>query len=174
MLLSRYVAHPHRRTQRTGFLQTSAYRARTRTRDPCCLISHLLVVRDDYSRFKAAHIFPRAHDVEVRLSCLFSFHNGLTKNIQWTSKGYPSRITDPATLPELGGPTKIDSIQNVVLLRSDLHDAWDSYKFAVNPDVCSFFIYTQYQFSSSVLTAWACGHPVRSRLRRYCWKSSQT
>ena len=172
MLLSRYVAHPHRRTQRTGFLQTSAYRARTRTRDPCCLISHLLVVRDDYSRFKAAHIFPRTHDVEVRLSCLLS-HNGLTKNIQWTSKGYPNRITDPATLPELGGPTKIDSIQNVILLRSDLHDAWNSYKFAVNPDVCSSLSISNTN-SPFVLTAWACGHPVRSRLRRYCWKSPQT
>jgi hypothetical protein len=35
---------------------------------------------------------------------------------------------------ELGGATKIDSIQNVILLRSDLHDAWDNYEFAVNPD----------------------------------------
>ncbi|KAG6371195.1 hypothetical protein JVT61DRAFT_9818 [Boletus reticuloceps] len=97
-------------------LRTSAYRERTRARDPCCLISSLPVSRDDFSRFKAAHIFPRAHDVD------------------WVNKGYPSRITDPATLPELGGPTKIDSIQNVILLRSDLHDAWDDYKFAVNPD----------------------------------------
>ncbi|KAF8555254.1 hypothetical protein OG21DRAFT_1507936 [Imleria badia] len=41
---------------------------------------------------------------------------------------------DPATLPELGWPTKIDSIQNVILLRSDLDDAWDNYKFSVHPD----------------------------------------
>jgi len=32
-------------------------------------------------------------------------------------------------------PSKIDSIQNVILLRSDLHDKWDNYSFAVNPDV---------------------------------------
>ncbi|KAF8119575.1 hypothetical protein EV363DRAFT_1381539 [Boletus edulis] len=86
-------------------LRTSAYRERARTRDPCCLISSLPV----------AHIFPR-------------------DDVDWVNKGYPSRITDPATLPELGGPTKIDSIQNVMLLRSDLHDAWANYKFAVNPD----------------------------------------
>jgi hypothetical protein len=67
--------------------------------------------------------------------------NKLTLNIQWVNKGYSSRITDPATLPELGGPTKIDSIQNVILLRSDLHAAWDNYKFAVNPDVCVFHLY---------------------------------
>ena len=42
----------------------------------------------------------------------------------------------------MGGPTKIDSIQNVILLRSDLHDAWDSYQIVVNPDVCTnFFLY---------------------------------
>ena len=33
-------------------------------------------------------------------------------------------------------PTKIDSIQNVNLLRSDLHNAWGNYKLAVNPDIC--------------------------------------
>jgi len=49
-------------------------------------------------------------------------------------KGYPSRIMDPASLAELGGPTKIDSVQNVILLRSDLHDAWANYKFGVFPD----------------------------------------
>ncbi|KIJ13060.1 hypothetical protein PAXINDRAFT_117504 [Paxillus involutus ATCC 200175] len=92
------------------------YQRRVRVRDPCCLISGQQVVRDDYSRFKAAHIFPRAH-----------------VNI-WISRGFPSRITDPAPLGQQGGPTKIDSIQNVLLLRGDLHDAWDNYKIAVNPD----------------------------------------
>ena len=69
-----------------------------------------------------------------------SIPNKLTLNIQWINKGYPGHITDSASLPELGGSTKIDSIQNVILLRSDLHDAWDNYKFAVNPDVCIFHL----------------------------------
>ena len=56
-------------------------------------------------------------------------------NIQWILRDYSNRITDPAPLAELGGSTKIDSIQNVILLRGDLHAAWYSYKFAVNPDV---------------------------------------
>ena len=60
---------------------------------------------------------------------------------QWVNKGYPSLVTDPAPPQELGGPTKIDSIQNVILLRSDLHDAWDNYQIAVDPDVCiNFFL----------------------------------
>ena len=36
-----------------------------RARDPGCLISGLQVAREDYARFKAAHIFPCAYDVEV-------------------------------------------------------------------------------------------------------------
>lgn len=59
-------------------------------------------------------------------------------NVQWIRKGFPSLITDPAPLSQVGGATKIDSIQNVILLRSDLHDAWDGYRFAVNPDVRDF------------------------------------
>ncbi|KAF8215823.1 hypothetical protein K438DRAFT_1560653 [Mycena galopus ATCC 62051] len=43
-------------------------------------------------------------------------------------------ITDPAPLPILGGPLKIDSIQNVVLFRSDVHDAFDAYKIGINAD----------------------------------------
>ena len=59
----------------------------------------------------------------------------MTSNFQWVDKGYPGHITDPAPVNEVGGRTRIDSIQNVLLLRADLHNAWDNYKFAVNPDV---------------------------------------
>ena len=55
--------------------------------------------------------------------------------IQWNTKGFPSLITDPAPILAVGGNTKIDSIQNVVLMRTDLRDAWDNYEFGVNPDV---------------------------------------
>jgi len=96
--------------------RTDAYRRRVRARDPCCLITGLQVERDDYSRFKAAHIYPRAYVIE------------------WNRKGYPSQITDPAPNSEVGGSSKIDSVQNALLLRSDLHDAWDNYMIAVNPD----------------------------------------
>ncbi|KAK2462866.1 hypothetical protein APHAL10511_005064 [Amanita phalloides] len=96
--------------------RADAYRERARARDPCCLISGFPVLRGDYSRFKTAHIFPRVHDID------------------WVNEGYPSRITDPAPPEDVGGPTKIDSIQNIILLRSDLHDAWDNYKISVNPD----------------------------------------
>ena len=35
----------------------------------------------------------------------------------------------------MGGPIKIDTLQNVITLRSDLHDAWDNYEFGVDPNV---------------------------------------
>ena len=35
----------------------------------------------------------------------------------------------------MGGPTKIDSGQNVITLQSDLHDAWDNYEFGVDLNV---------------------------------------
>jgi hypothetical protein len=43
-------------------------------------------------------------------------------------------IEDDASADEIG-PTKINSIQNGLLLRSDLHDQFDSYFLAINPDV---------------------------------------
>lgn len=80
-----------------------------------CLISGLQVGEGDYSRFKATHISPRAYEAE------------------WVNNGYPSLITDSAPLEVVGGSSKIDSLQNVLLLRSDLHNAWDNHYIAVHP-----------------------------------------
>jgi len=91
----------------------SQYHARGRERDKQCLVTGLRT--HTYSRLKVAHIFPRAHDTE------------------WIRKGYPSKITDMADEADVGGSIKIDSVQNVITLRSDLHDAWDNYEFGVDP-----------------------------------------
>ncbi|KIJ51942.1 hypothetical protein M422DRAFT_243514 [Sphaerobolus stellatus SS14] len=92
----------------------SHYRPRARTRDGKCLITGLQT--QTYSRLKVAHIFPRAHDAE------------------WIRKGYPSKIIDTADEGVMGGPTKIDSVQNLITIRSDLHDTWDNYEFGVDPN----------------------------------------
>jgi HNH endonuclease len=60
--------------------------------------------------------------------------------VQWVNNNYPSLITDSAPLEVVGGSSKIDSLQNVLLLRSDLHNAWDNYCIAVNPSVCVFLL----------------------------------
>ena len=44
-------------------LQESHYHTRARNRDGKCLITGMRT--QTYSRLKAAHVFPRAHDVEV-------------------------------------------------------------------------------------------------------------
>ncbi|KAL6299828.1 hypothetical protein BKA93DRAFT_804629 [Sparassis latifolia] len=86
------------------------YRLRSRARDGKCLITGLET--NTYSRLKAAHIFPRAHLTE----------------------GYASMITDTLDEAYLGGSSKIDSVQNIITLRSDLHDSWDNYELGVDPD----------------------------------------
>ncbi|KAI6123120.1 hypothetical protein EDD17DRAFT_1758995 [Pisolithus thermaeus] len=91
----------------------SRYCIRGRIRDGKCLITGLQT--QTYSRLKVAHIFPQVHDTE------------------WVRRGYPSKITDTTDEAHIGGRTKIDSVQNLITLRSDLHDAWDNYEFGVNP-----------------------------------------
>ncbi|KAF5378523.1 hypothetical protein D9615_007056 [Tricholomella constricta] len=49
-------------------------------------------------------------------------------------KQFHHLITDTAPASDVGGYSKIDSVQNAFLLRSDLHDMWDNYEFGVNPD----------------------------------------
>ncbi|KIJ94207.1 hypothetical protein K443DRAFT_683938 [Laccaria amethystina LaAM-08-1] len=105
---------------------TNGYRERTRDRDKKCLITDL---ESTWTRLRAAHIFPRTHLSE------------------WLQEGFNDRITDPGGAPLLQAQvdqldasrpikseSKIDSIQNVFLLRADLHECWVNYEFGVNPD----------------------------------------
>lgn len=93
--------------------------------------------------------------------------------VQWVEKGYQNLITDPAPLLSLGGSSKIDSVQNVILIRADLQRGWDGYSLAVNPDVSIFNFYTVLTLIF-IPTAWVCGYPVRSRPRRCCREDPQT
>jgi hypothetical protein len=52
------------------------------------------------------------------------------------SKGFAHMITDRAD-SDSTGPLKIDSIQNLITLRTDLRDAWENYEFGVDPKVSS-------------------------------------
>ncbi|KAG6880199.1 hypothetical protein C0992_003863 [Termitomyces sp. T32_za158] len=110
-LVSQCARRRHLTTSNTGS-KRHHYRDRVRQRDPFCLMSGRAVRQNLYDRFQSAHIFPRAHDME------------------WIKKGYSSLITDSASDQELGGPTKIDSLQNMMLLSTDLHHAWDNYRLA--------------------------------------------
>jgi hypothetical protein len=67
---------------------------------------------NEWQGFEAAHIFPLAYEGH------------------WNDNGYSRWITIP---PENGGT--INSVQNGLLLRSDIHQLFDSYIVSVNPDV---------------------------------------
>lgn len=59
---------------------------------------------------------------------------------QWVRKQFHNLITDTAPATDVGGYSKIDSVQNVFMLRSDLRDSWDNYEFGVNPDVSALIL----------------------------------
>nr|AGK29877.1 FAD-binding protein [Volvariella volvacea] len=110
------ATHPRSRVPTALNSPTSKprYWTRVHCRDSKCLISGLKT--QTYSRLKVAHIFPRGHEAE------------------WIRKGYHDKITDTADEATMGGPSKIDSIQNMITLRKDLYDAWVNYEFGVNPN----------------------------------------
>ncbi|KAI5985199.1 hypothetical protein EDD15DRAFT_2476890 [Pisolithus albus] len=112
--LAATLSRPRNRTHSNTPVRESHYRIRCRARDGKCLVTGLQT--QTYSRLKVAHIFPRDHDVE------------------WVRRGYPSKVADTADEVYMGGGSKIDSVQNLITLRSDLHDAWDNYEFGVNPN----------------------------------------
>jgi HNH endonuclease len=86
-----------------------------RARDRRCVISGEVAIGaqfDNWNGFEAAHIFPLAYEG------------------YWKENDYDRWIT---IRPEKGGT--INSVQNGLLLRSDIHQLFDSYDFSVNPDV---------------------------------------
>lgn len=90
-------------------MQTTAFRDRIRKRDRRCVVTSQPSLgwrNDRWFPFDAAHIIPLA------LEHIFN------------SQGYSELITDN------GG---INSPQNGILLRCDIHQLWDDYTISVNP-----------------------------------------
>ncbi|KAK2459286.1 hypothetical protein APHAL10511_008707 [Amanita phalloides] len=107
-------ARPRQPTHSATPARQNHYRNRVRQRDGKCLVTGRTFA--NWAPLKAAHIFPRAHVDE------------------WLKKGFRSLITDSAPETTIGGYSEIDSVQNVIMLQSDLHEMWDDYEFGVNPD----------------------------------------
>ncbi|KAF4627753.1 hypothetical protein G7Y89_g10400 [Cudoniella acicularis] len=92
--------------------RVQAFRDAIRLRDRRCIITGEEYLDDDNWRgFEAAHIFPLAYEQ------------------YWTDHNYSRWIS---IIPDRGGT--INSIQNGLLLRSDLHQLFDFYDFSINPD----------------------------------------
>lgn len=95
----------------------SAFRNGIRARDGKCVISGLVnraAFRDEWMSFEAAHIFP------------------LESESYWVAHNYGRWITD---MESTNGVSRIRSLPNGFLLRADVHQPFDQYVIAVNPDV---------------------------------------
>ena len=95
--------------------RVAAFRKAVRERDRRCIITGKLARRAEYGiwrGFEAAHIFPLAYEGH------------------WNQHNYGRWIT---IQPDTGG--SINSVQNGLLLRSDIHDLFDGYDISINPDV---------------------------------------
>lgn len=86
-----------------------------RLRDGRCVVSGekaLGAYKDNWTSFEAAHIFPLAYEGH------------------WAKYNFSRWITLPPTTG-----SAINSVQNGMLLRTDIHQLFDSYFFSINPDV---------------------------------------
>lgn len=91
------------------------FRDRVRRRDGRCVVTkteNLLAAVGSWTGFEAAHIFPLAYEQD------------------WNNQNFGRWITLPATQ---GGT--INSVQNGLLLQSNIHQLFDTYFFSINPDV---------------------------------------
>lgn len=94
-----------------------SFRDGLRVRDGKCVLSgfpNLNADIGDWSPFEGAHIFP------------------LEKEGIWITYNLGRWITD---LDYMNGVLKINSLQNGLLIRRDLHTMFDNYLISVNPDV---------------------------------------
>ena len=104
-------------------IRVQAFTDAIRLRDGRCVITGILPAapnRGLWTGLEAAHIFPLAYE-------------GI-----WMNHNYGRWISIPPDGEEIKGG-KINSAQNGLLLRKDIHTLFDFYLFSINPDVC---IYT--------------------------------
>lgn len=92
-----------------------SFRDEVRKRDGRCVITGKIALgayRNHWKGFEAAHIFPLAYEGH------------------WIQHNFARCITIPAA----NGDT-INSKQNGLLLRADIHGLFDNYDISINPDV---------------------------------------
>ena len=97
--------------------RVASFRDSVRDRDRRCVITGWpvqLAQFGNWRSFDATHIFPLAYEEH------------------WNQLNYARWITIPPA-NECDG--SINSVQNGILLRSDIRDYFDSYDLAINPDV---------------------------------------
>ncbi|KIH92775.1 hypothetical protein SPBR_09128 [Sporothrix brasiliensis 5110] len=110
--VSEEVVLPRALSQSSG-TRVRGFRDAVRARDGRCVITkrpNVYSEFDEWTRFEVAHLFPVAYEQ------------------QWITDNYSRYISQ---VPSTGGT--INSVQNGLLLRTDLHDGFDQYRFSINP-----------------------------------------
>jgi hypothetical protein len=109
-------------SQQTGN-RTQSFCDAVRSRDGQCVITGQQAPDADngnWDGLQAAHIFPLAYEDH------------------WNQSNYSNLITIPPASETAGS---INSVQNGLLLRNDIHHLFDCYDFSINPDVCLLYIF---------------------------------
>ncbi|ELR03632.1 hypothetical protein VC83_03464 [Pseudogymnoascus destructans] len=136
--------------------RTEAFRNEVRHRDRRCVVTGHEVgsaYRIHWRGFEVGHIFPIAYEA------------------QWTAQNFSRWIT---ILPERGG--SINSVQNGLLLRSDIHQLFDGYDFAINPDdnyKIVFFVEDTYNLAGTYLDRRLLDDPQRPVDQLFRWHFRQ-
>lgn len=94
------------------------FKDEVRERDKRCVITKTMAIGARFKiwdGFEAAHVFPLSHERH------------------WIDNNFSRWISLP---PSQGGA--INSVQNGLLLRADIHTAFDNFNVSINPDVCMF------------------------------------
>jgi len=97
--------------------RVAVFRDAVRERDRRCVVTGEPALRADHGiwrGFEAAHIFPLAYEGH------------------WNKENYGRWITIPPATESTG---TINSVQNGMLLRADIHSLFDNYDISINPDV---------------------------------------
>ena len=100
------------------------FKESVRNRDGRCVVTgveNIVAKAGLWQGFEAAHIFPLAYEQH------------------WKQHNFARWITLP---PTKGGT--INSVQNGILLQANLHQLFNSYYFALNPDVSFFFFFFRF------------------------------
>ena len=99
--------------------RVAEFRDAVRQRDKRCVITGEPVLRAEHGiwrGFQAAHIFPLAYEGH------------------WIEHNY-GRWIDIPPMKESAGSININSVQNGILLRDDIHTLFDGYDISINPNV---------------------------------------
>ncbi|KAL1906269.1 hypothetical protein Sste5344_007984 [Sporothrix stenoceras] len=95
-----------------------SFRQQVRTRDQRCVITKVASILgprfNEWTPFKAAHVVPIAYANE------------------WHDRSFSSLITIPPPWPRESDT--INSVQNGLLMQSNVHQAFDAYNFSILPD----------------------------------------